>query len=183
MARALDPLDPLIAWRRKAPRASKLYGAIVAQARLPGLYQDYGLPDSLEGRFAAVALHLFAVLDRLKAEGPRAHDLAQALTDRFGEDMEIVLRELGVSDLRIPKKMRALAASSAALLETYEKAFAAGEDTFVAAIAQSLPLEGDAAIHAASRLAAYVSEVMRALRGQAIMDIEAGRLRWPEVRA
>ena len=182
MARALNPLEPLFAWRRKEPRASKLYGAIVAQARLPGLYQDYGLPDTLEGRFAAVALHLFAVLNRLKADGARASDLAQALTDRFSEDMEIVLRELGVSDLRIPKKMRALAASSAALLETYEKAFAAGERVFVAAIAQSLPLEGDAAMHTAARLVAYLSEVMRALRAQAITDIEAGRLRCPEVR-
>jgi cytochrome b pre-mRNA-processing protein 3 len=183
MARALNPLKPLIAWRRKEPRARKLYGAIVAQARLPGLYQEYGLPDTLEGRFASVSLHLFAVLDRLKAEGARARDLAQALTDRFSEDMEIVLRELGVSDLRIPKKMRALAASSAALLETYEKAFAAGEGAFVAAIARSLPLEGDAAMHTAARLAAYLSEVARALRAQPITDIEAGRLRCPDVRA
>jgi cytochrome b pre-mRNA-processing protein 3 len=183
MARALNPLKPLIAWRCKEPRARKLYGAIVAQARLPGLYQEYGLPDTFEGRFASVSLHLFAVLDRLKAEGARARDLAQALTDRFSEDMEIVLRELGVSDLRIPKKMRALAASSAALLETYEKAFAAGEGAFVAAIARSLPLEGDAAMHTAARLAAYLSEVARALRAQPITDIEAGRLRCPDVRA
>jgi cytochrome b pre-mRNA-processing protein 3 len=183
MARALNPLEPLIAWHRKEPRASKLYGAIVAQARLPGLYQAYGLPDTLEGRFAAVSLHLFAVLDRLKAEGAYARDLAQALTDRFSEDMEVVLREIGVSDLRIPKKMRALTASSAALLETYEKAFAAGEGAFVAAIAESLPLEGDAAMHTAARLAAYLSEVMRALRTQAIAEIEAGRVRCPEIRA
>jgi cytochrome b pre-mRNA-processing protein 3 len=97
--------------------------------------------------------------------------------------MEIGLRELGVSDLRIPKKMRALAASSAALLETYEKAFAAGEGAFVAAIAQSLPLEGEAAMHTAGRLAAHLSEVMRALRTDTIIDIEASRLRFPEVRA
>jgi cytochrome b pre-mRNA-processing protein 3 len=97
--------------------------------------------------------------------------------------MEIVLRELGVSDLRIPKKMRALAASSAALLETYEKSFAAGEGAFVAAIARSLPLEGDAAMHTATRLAAYLSEVTRALRAQPITEIEAGRLRCPDVRA
>ncbi|MET0667438.1 MAG: ubiquinol-cytochrome C chaperone family protein [Methyloceanibacter sp.] len=155
----------------------------MAQARLPGLYQAYGLPDTLEGRFAAVSLHLFAVLDRLKAEGAYARDLAQALTDRFSEDMEVVLREIGVSDLRIPKKMRALAASSAALLETYEKAFAAGEGAFVAAIAESLPLEGDAEMHTAARLAAYLSDVMRALRTQAIAEIEAGRLRCPEIRA
>ena len=97
--------------------------------------------------------------------------------------METVLREIGVSDLSIPKKMRALTASSAALLETYEKAFAAGEGAFVAAIAKSLPLEGDAAMQQPRALPHYLSEVVRALRTQAIAEIEAGEVRCPEIRA
>ena len=182
MGRSLNPLDPLIAWRRKEPRASRLYGAIVAQARLPALYRHFGLPDTLEGRFAALSLHLFAVLDRLKAEGADARSLAQAMSDRFSEDMETVLRELGVSDLRIPKKMRGLAASSAFLLQTYEDAFAAGEGAFAAAIARSLPLEGNTANDVAARLTAYLSEVGCRLRSQSIEAIEAGRVEFPEVR-
>jgi cytochrome b pre-mRNA-processing protein 3 len=183
MARALNPLDPSSAWRRNELRASGLYGAIVAQARLPAFYREFGLPDTLEGRFASLSLHLVAVLDRLKAEGPAARNLAQALTDRFSEDMETVLRELGVSDLRIPKKMRGLAASSAALLQSYEDAYAAGEDAFAEEAARSLPMEGDAAKQTAAQLAAYLREVMRCLRALTVAEIEAGRLRFPEPSA
>ncbi len=86
-----------------------------------------GVPDTLEGRFALLSLHLFAVLHRLKLEGAAGAPLAQELVDRFSQDMETVLRELGVSDLRIPKKMRGLAASSMSLLQAYESAFAKGQ--------------------------------------------------------
>jgi cytochrome b pre-mRNA-processing protein 3 len=74
-----------------------------------------------------LSLHLFAVLHRLKGEGGAALGLAQELTDRFSVDMETVLRETGVGDLSIPKKMRGLAASSAALLQAYEEALAVGD--------------------------------------------------------
>jgi len=111
----LNPLHPLTPWRRNDTNAAKLYGAIVAQARLPVFYQDLGVPDTLEGRFLMLSLHLFAVLHRLKGEGPAAVGLAQELSDRFSADMETVLREIGVGDLSIPKKVRGLAASCAAL--------------------------------------------------------------------
>lgn len=182
MGLVLNPLNPLNAWRRKKPRAEKLYGAIVAQARLPALYRDFGLPDTLEGRFTAVSLHLFAVLHRLKAEGEKARDLAQALTERFSEDMEAVLRELGVSDLRVPKKMRGLVASSAAMLQTFEDAYAAGEGAFADVIAQSLPLEGDAARQSAAELAPYLSDVMRRLQDQSLTQLEAGAVTFPGIR-
>lgn len=182
MGLALNPFDPSSAWRRKEPRASKLYGAIVAQARLPGLYRDIGLPDTLEGRFASVSLHLFAVLHRIKADGANARDLAQALTHRFTEDMEAVLRELGVSDLRVPKKMRGLASSSAALLQTLEDAYAAGQGAFAEAIAQSLPLEGDAARSCAAELAPYLTDLMQRLQARSVAQLEAGDVAFPGFR-
>ena len=93
----------------------------MAQARLPVFYQAFGVPDTLEGRFIVLSLNLFAVLHRLKAHGAEARDLAQELMDQFSADMETVLRELGVSDLGIPKKMRRLAASITALLQATMK--------------------------------------------------------------
>jgi cytochrome b pre-mRNA-processing protein 3 len=97
----------------------------VAQARLPVFYQEFGVPDTLEGRFVVLSLNLFAVLHRLKGEDAQGKALSQDLADRFKDDMETVLRELGISDLRIPKKMRGLARSSAALLRAYEEAYGA----------------------------------------------------------
>lgn len=179
----MNPLDPLFAWRRRDTSAVKLYGAIVAQARLPVFYQEFGVPDTLEGRFVLLSLHLFAVLHRLKAEGVVAFDLAQELIDRFSEDMETVLRELGVSDLKIPKKVRGLAASSAALLQGYEEAFASGDDAVAAAIAKALPLEDGAEEAVSGRLAHYLRGIVRHLETEPFAALGAGELRFPEVSA
>jgi cytochrome b pre-mRNA-processing protein 3 len=168
---------------RKEKASQTLYDAIVAQARLPVFYQDYGVPDTLEGRFAVLSLNLFAVLHRLKAGGGEALVLSQQLADRFKDDMETVLRELGVSDLRVPKAMRALAASSAALLKGYERAFAAGEAQLARAIAAALPLDLEAAGAAGTRLAHYVSECIRSLEAEPYSSIRAGVLSFPHLSA
>jgi cytochrome b pre-mRNA-processing protein 3 len=170
-------------WRRKEKASQKLYGAIVAQARLPVFYQDFGVPDTLEGRYVVLSLNLFTVLHRLKGEGARAQVLSQELADRFKDDMETVLRELGVSDLRIPKKMRALAASSAALLQAYERAFAEGEGALAKTIEEALPLEGEAAKAAATHLAHYLRESVRSLAGVTSTAVYGGALNFPKVSA
>ncbi len=165
--------------RRKEKASQKLYGAIVAQARLPSFYREYGVPDTLEGRFVVLSLNLFAVLHRLKAEGGEALALSQEVADRFKEDMETVLRELGMSDLRVPKTMRSLAASSAALLKGYERAFAGGEAELARAIAAALPLDGDDAEAAGTRLAHYVMECIRRLEAEPYPEIRAGGPTFP----
>ena len=177
------PLLPRVAmpWRRKEKAAKKLYGAIVARARLPIFYQEFGVPDTLEGRFMVLSLNLFSVLHRLKGEGEAGAGLLQELADHFKDDMETVLRELGVSDLRIPKKMRELAASSAALLQAYERAFAAGEGGLAKTIADALPLEAEAARAAGTHLAHYVGESIRSLEKEPLAALRAGTLSFPEI--
>jgi cytochrome b pre-mRNA-processing protein 3 len=173
----LNPLNPLAAWRRKDTNAAKLYGSIVAQARLPVFYQSFGVPDTLEGRFLMLSLHLFAVLHRLKAEGPAAIGLAQELTDRFSADMETVLREIGIGDLSIPKKVRGLAASSASLLQAYEEALPAGEEAIAAVIAGAF--EQGPSDAASARLAHYLKEVLRQLEAQPFAALTGGEVRFP----
>src|SRR6202048_744644 len=83
-----------------------IYGMIVTQAREPLFYRDLGVPDTVNGRFDLLLLHLWMVLRRLKGtEG--GTELAQALFDRFCEDMDANLREMGVGDLAVPKRMQA----------------------------------------------------------------------------
>jgi cytochrome b pre-mRNA-processing protein 3 len=165
-------------WRRKDANARKLYGAIVAQARLPIFYQAFGVPDTLEGRFVVLSLNLFAVLHRLNAEGAEGRGLAQELANRLSADMETVLREVGVGDLSIPKKVRGLAASSAALLQSYEEALAAGD--LAKAIDEALPLEGAAREAAGGRLAHYVKTIVRHLEQEPLSAFHAGEVRFPE---
>jgi cytochrome b pre-mRNA-processing protein 3 len=175
----LNPLYSLTRWRRNDTNAAKLYGAIVAQARLPVFYQGFGVPDTLEGRFLMLSLHLFAVLHRLKREAPAARGLAQELTDRFTADMETVLREIGVGDLSIPKKVRGLAASSAALLQAFEEALAVGDEAVAAAIANVLSPENGPSETTSGRLAHYLRGVMRQVEAQSFAALRAGEVRFP----
>src|ERR1700722_16778682 len=84
-----------------------LYGAIVAQGRRPVFYAGFGVPDTVEGRFDMVVLHLVLVLRRLRlaAGGER---MAQDLFGAFCRDMDHNLREMGVGDLTVPKQMKRL---------------------------------------------------------------------------
>jgi cytochrome b pre-mRNA-processing protein 3 len=177
----LNPLKRLRSRRSKTSKSEKLYGAIVAQARLPDFYRDLGVPDSLDGRFAVLSLHLFILLRRLKQEGAAGGPLAQEVMDRFVGDMDTVLRELGVSDLRVPKKMRALAGSAHALLETYDQAFAAGEAPFAAAVAASLPSGCEDAELSSEALASYLMGCAAALEREPFSAFAAGAIAFPEV--
>jgi cytochrome b pre-mRNA-processing protein 3 len=177
----LNPLKRLRSRRSKTSKSEKLYGAIVAQARLPDFYRDLGVPDSLDGRFAVLSLHLFIVLHRLKLEGAAGMLLAQDLMDRFIGDMDTVMRELGVSDLRVPKKMRALAGSAHALLETYDQAFAAGEAPFAAAVAASLPSGCEDAELSSDALASYLMGCAAGLEREPLSAFAAGAIAFPEI--
>jgi cytochrome b pre-mRNA-processing protein 3 len=168
-------------WRPKEKNAEKLYGAIVAQARLPVFYQEFGVPDTLEGRFVVLSLNLFAVLHRLKGEDAQGKALSQDLADRFKDDMETVLRELGISDLRIPKKMRGLARSSAALLRAYEEAYGAPDQALVEAIAKALPPGGETAEAVAAPLAHYLRDCVQVLAREPYAVLDAGTISFPQL--
>ena len=175
----MNPFTSFTAGRSRRPDAAKLYGAIVAQARLPVFYQRFEVPDTLEGRFLVLSLHLFVVHHRLKAEGESALGLAQDLADRFSADMETVLREIGVGDLSIPKKVRGVAAAGASLLEVLERAVASGDEALVAAFAGALPAGQRLSDAASLRLAHYVRESVRVLEGESVAALAKGELRFP----
>lgn len=175
----MNPLPFLTKWRRGETSAAKLYGSIVAQARLPVFYQGFGVPDTLEGRFVVLSLQLFAVQHRLRAEGESARPLAQDLIDRFSTDMETVLREIGVGDLAIPKKMRGLTSSSASLLQAYEAALEAGEGAIAATIGEAFPGQHSAPKAATLALAHYLTRTICELEAQSLAALAEGEVRFP----
>ncbi|MCC0058111.1 MAG: ubiquinol-cytochrome C chaperone [Hyphomicrobiaceae bacterium] len=181
MTVSLKPLAALLPWRRSAPHADDLYDAIMAQTRLPIYYQRFGVPDTLEGRFTVLSLHLFAVLHRLKREGAAGAATAQALSDRFAADMETVLREVGVGDLSVPKKVRKLVAEGAGLLEGYERAVARGGEALQNAIADALPLDSEAARAVSAELTPYLNKTLQDLDSQPLEAIREGKVRFPEM--
>ena len=86
----------------------ELYGAAVAAAREPFLYTDIRVPDTLDGRFDMVTLHAFLLIQRLKREPSPGPALAQAVFDAMFSDMDINLREMGVGDLSVGRKVRVM---------------------------------------------------------------------------
>ena len=94
---------------RLNPRTRKiddLYGAIVAQSRCAAFYTGYGVPDTMDGRFDLIVLHMVLLLARLDRAGPAARHIGQSLFDLFCRDLDANLREMGVGDLAVPKRMR-----------------------------------------------------------------------------
>ena len=83
-------------------------GSAVAAARDPYLYATLGVPDTLDGRFDAIALHVYLLVRRLETEPDPASELAQAVFDAMFLDMDINLREMGVGDLSVGKRNRAM---------------------------------------------------------------------------
>ena len=100
-----------------------IYGMIVAQAREPLFYRDLAAPDTVNGRFDMLLLHLWLVLRRLS---PKDGAVSQGLFDRFCSDMDDNLRELGTSDMKVPKKMREFGDAFYGRTGAYDAALAAG---------------------------------------------------------
>ncbi len=108
---------------------------IVTQAREPLFYRDLGVPDTVNGRFDLLVLHLWMVLRRLRP-APDGVGLSQALFDRFCDDMDANLREMGVGDLTVPKRMQAFGEAFYGRVAAYDVALAAGEEPLAQALAR-----------------------------------------------
>lgn len=158
---------------------SALYGAIVAQARLPGFYRDYAVPDTVEGRFELIVLHLALVLERF-ADDQVLRALGQGVFDRFCQDMDHNLREMGVGDLTVPKQMRRMGDVFYGRAQAYREALAAADDKALAEILTRNIYDG-AQGQQAHRLAAYMREAVGHLKALDQAALAAGILRFPEL--
>src|ERR1700752_4470001 len=94
---------------RESVAAATVYESALRHSRAPEFFASWGLPDTLDGRFETLCLNLFLVLRRLPAHGAAARGLAQAVTDAMVADMDRTLRELGVGDLGVGRRVRGMA--------------------------------------------------------------------------
>lgn len=157
--------------------AAALYGTIVAQARTPALYADFGVPDTVEGRFEMIVLHLALVLRHLRAD-ERQKAAGQALFDTFCTEMDRALREMGVGDLGVGKRMRKMAEAFYGRAGSYDAGLAAGD---AAAISATIgrTLFDEASDPRAGALAAYAAEIDRALARTPPDALLAADVAWP----
>ena len=163
---------------RISPRGTieAIYGMIVTQAREPLFYRDLGVPDTVNGRFDLLVLHLWMVLQRLRPmEG--GSSLSQALFDRFCDDMDANLREMGVGDLTVPKRMQAFGEAFYGRVAAYDLALAAGEEPLAQALCKNI-LNG-AQIENARWLTVYVETAVAALAGLDEAALQNGSWEFP----
>jgi cytochrome b pre-mRNA-processing protein 3 len=168
-------------FRRPNLTIAALYGVIVAQARNAQFYDDFGVPDTVLGRFDLIVLHTALALRRLRAGEAAMQSLAQGVFDTFCRDMDHNLREMGISDQGVPRQMRRVGEAFYGRAQAYDAALAGRDDGALAqALARNVYAGVPDASVAAARLAAYVRSVANDLDTQAFADLARGAMRFPE---
>lgn len=155
-----------------------LYARAVEQSRGRALYESLGAPDTVEGRFEVYSLHVFLLLDRLQAAGAPAAETSQALFDAYVKGLDDALRELGVGDLSVGKKMRRLGEAFFGRVKSYQAAFAGLPDRgpLEALLGRTVFAGADA--DRSPDLAGYVLRQREALAGQPAERLLAADVEW-----
>ena len=161
-----------------------LYQNLVAQARQPMLYGELEVPDTLDGRFEMILLHMFMVLRRLReGGGGDRQDMERLLTEAMFADMDRSLREIGVTDTGVGRRIRAMAEAFYGRLKVYEMAL---QERDLSKLKESLRRNAYGTVEqvsdvSVSTLADYVRLCVDALAAQDISAIVAGHVNFVPV--
>lgn len=156
------------------------YAAIVAQARRPAFYADFGVPDTLEGRYEMLMLHAFLYLHRLKSEPEAAREQGQEVFDTMFLDMDRSLREMGVGDLSVPKKIKKMASAFYGRTAAYDAALAEDGEGLAAALGRNIFGEETRDTGALTR---YVRAAVDHLAGRSGAELASGVPSFPDPAA
>lgn len=169
----------LFSAKRRGEReaAERIYAACLAAARRPELYLDYGVPDTLQGRFEMVALALFPVLNRLMHEPGDDPELARLVSESFVDDMDAAFREMGLSDTAVPKRMKTLYRSFAGRVTAYREAIK-NEPALAAAVARNV-FPDEPHDERADALAAYSMTATAAVATTEMSALRRGEVPFP----
>lgn len=160
----------------------RLYEALEEQSRLPVFYAEFGVPDSIDGRFEMLCIHAHAVFHRLRGRGGEAEQLAQAAYDSMFAALDAALREMGVADLGVGRRIKIMTEALNGRIHAYDAALASADSGALQAALRrnaygtTTPSEAQIA-----DLAAYQRALRAALAGIDDADLLAGRLRFPAV--
>ena len=153
-----------------------LYAACVAQARRPEFYTAMGAPDTLEGRFELYTLHVVLVVLRLKGQGENPSAAAQAVFDAYLQSLDIALREMGVGDLSVGKKMKKLGRAFYGRVKSYDAAQAVPGD--LDDLIRRTVYEGAPDVDPEA-LVRYALSVRATLAEQPMERLLTGEINWP----
>lgn len=155
-----------------------LYLAVVERARAPVFYTDFAVPDTVDGRFELISLHAFLVMRRLKEQGTEAEEVAQALFDILFRDMDRSLREMGVGDMSVGKKVKQMMTAFYGRAKAYDSALAQDRDELALALRRNLygTLDAAPAPDVLAAMAIYLHGGAGLLAAAPLAEIVAGRV-------
>jgi cytochrome b pre-mRNA-processing protein 3 len=160
--------------RRNQASAEALYMTLVDQARAAVFYAVLGVPDTVDGRFDMIALHAFLLLHRLRVE-PAAASLGQDVFDLMFSDMDRNLREMGVGDLSIGKRIKTMAGAFYGRIAAYDAALAADDPRVLEdALRRNLFRGAAPETEQVAALAAYTRDQAASLADQPLERLLAG---------
>jgi cytochrome b pre-mRNA-processing protein 3 len=158
------------------------YAALTSAARMPFFYSDLGVPDTVMGRYEMLSITMILFFRRTARSKTSGQELAQEIVDAFFQDLDHSIRELGIGDQGVPKRMKKLAGMFYGRLETYAKALDAGDTHQLAAdLARNIHPGADAAPDL-SGLAAWMLLAERHLADVSEDDIARGNAVIPAPR-
>jgi cytochrome b pre-mRNA-processing protein 3 len=156
-----------------------VYEAIVALARQPVLYTDLAVPDTLDGRFDMIILHADAVVGHMQAGEPQDQEFAQELIDEVFRDMDRSLREMGVGDMGVGKRVKKMATVYYGRADAYARARTHGDDDLAAAILRNVYAGDEVRAGEARRLSRYDQSFRKAVSDAQRDTIRNGKLDLP----
>ena len=167
--------------RRKSIReaAEAAYRQVVEQARQPVFFAEYGVPDTLDGRFELICLHAFFYLYRLKAERPRSAALSQAFFDAMFADLDRSLREMGTGDLSVGKNVKQMARGFYGRIRAYQEGIEGADSVLAGALARNLFGTVREAPPGIGEMAEYARATVRELARQSADELLRGCVRFP----
>lgn len=172
-------LKRLFAAPRFQVEGRELYRQIAVQARLPVFYTGYGVPDTIDGRFEMLCLHAYALFHRLKGGGADADALAQTVYDAMFADLDGSLRELGVADLGVGRRIKAMTEALNGRIQAFDHALAADEEALRAAIRRNVYGTAAPGSDQVVAMAEYLRQLRAGLAAQPLDQLWAARLTLP----
>jgi cytochrome b pre-mRNA-processing protein 3 len=169
--------------RARRDLAHALHTRVIEQARRPHFYAVLGVPDTMLGRYEMVCLHAYLVLTRLKREGEAGACVAQTLHNILFDDFDVALRETGLGDMGIGKRIKKLARNLHGRISAYDSGVSASDKELAAALSRNMYASAEPSDAQVTGMVAYVRAARRDIDDCPAAALFAAALAFPDPEA